>query len=369
MKKTLALIIILASMLSLAACGNEDYPPVASTSEESEVVMTVTYEGEKYEVKYELYRALFLNLRETVDGGDATVWTGENKDEYINKIDSLIKARAAEIYAVLHIADEIGIDVYSKEYDDYVSEFVRATVEDDVFADSEIKVFDGDYDKYLAHLASLNLNYSVQDLLIRYSLATSEIYTYYAGNLGTEDFVENTQIGKIKYTKEDVLKFYESDECVRILRLTPPEHYTDARVSEIRAALVEAAKVCEGAVAGYMINHTTTAGPDVENGELIAKHSHDREYYGALVDTAFATAQGTVSEVITIYADNREAATIIYRAEKNSLHFEKCYDDVVSVYLQNEVGKIIDTDTLAIAEGLTATAKLKSLDRSAISMP
>ena len=83
MKKFTALLIIVTLLLSLISCGDEEYPPVQSSELEKQVVMTVEYDGEKYDVKYELYRALFLNLRESVDGGDSSVWSGENKAEYI----------------------------------------------------------------------------------------------------------------------------------------------------------------------------------------------------------------------------------------------------------------------------------------------
>ncbi len=368
MKKLLAIFIILASILSLASCGG-GYSPVASTDEESRVVMTVSYEGEKYEIKYELYRALFLNLRKSVDGGDASVWTGDNKDDYISKIDELIKARAAEIYATLHIADKIGIDVYSAEYDELVSEYIAASVEGGFFGETEITGFDGNYEKYLAYLASINLNYSVQDLLIRYALATEDVFLYYAGNLGDKDFVEQTQIGKLEYTREDVYAFYDSDECARVLRITLPDHYTTERIAEIQATLTEKAKIGESAVLAYMIQHTTAGATDIKNGEVIAHHSHDKEYYGDLVDAAFSTKPGHVSDVITIFSGTKDSYTIIYRTEKNALHFNTCYDDIVSVYLQNEIGKIIDTDAENIKNGFTPKDILNELDRSKISMP
>ncbi len=368
MKKILALFIILSSLLSLVACG-EDYPPVASTDEESKVVMTVTYEGEKYEIKYELYRALFLNLRESVDGGDAAVWSGNDREEYISRIDSLIKARAAEIYATLHVADKIGVNVYSNQYDDKVKEYIRLSVEGGIVGDTEITGFKGDYEKYLAYLSSININYSVQDLLIRYSLATEEIFKHYAGNLDSEEFVEDAGIGALEYTREDVLEFYESDECVRILRaFLPTKYYTATRAAEIRAKIAEKAKIGEDAVAAQMIQHTTTGASDVKNGDLIARHSLDREYYSELIDTAFSTEMREVSDVINIVTGEEDGYLILYRTEKNGLHFEECYDSIVAVYLQNEIGKIIDTAAAAIADGIKNTATLDSLDRSKISM-
>ena len=369
MKKILALFILLASILSFTSCG-EKYPPVASTKEEEAVVMTVTYEGEKYDIRYELYRALFLNLRDEVDGGDRSVWTGENKAEYIDRIDSLIKTKAAEIYAVFHIADKIGVDVYSKEYDEQVAEYVRASVEGGIFGDTEIVGFEGDYQKYIDYLSSINLNYSVQDLLIRYTMASDDIFKYYAGNLGTEDFVGNTDIGNLEYTKDDVLAFYNSDDCVRVLRaFLPDKYYTAARAEEIRLTLIEKAKISEDAVAAYIIQHTTTGATDIKNGDVIAEHSLDREYYSELIDAAFSTEMHGVSEVIKIVTGSEDGYLIIYRAEKNSLHFDNCYDDIATVYAHNEIGKIIDTTCTQMAEIINATDALVKIDRATISMP
>ena len=114
MKKIVCLILTLVSIFMLAACKEEKYPPVASTEEEKQTVMTISFEGEKYNVRYELYRALFLTLKESVDKNDDSVWNGENKDKYINEIDTLIKERVSEIYSTFHLCKKLGIDVYSK---------------------------------------------------------------------------------------------------------------------------------------------------------------------------------------------------------------------------------------------------------------
>ena len=89
MKKRFAALILIFSIiasisLSLVSCG-EKYEPVESTAEEKRTVMTISYDGEKYKVPYELYRAFFLQLKPVVDGGNADVWTGENKDEYFTE--------------------------------------------------------------------------------------------------------------------------------------------------------------------------------------------------------------------------------------------------------------------------------------------
>ena len=61
MKKLIAVILLMASIFSLASCGDERYDPVESSDVEKTVVMTLKIEDETYNVRYELYRALFLN--------------------------------------------------------------------------------------------------------------------------------------------------------------------------------------------------------------------------------------------------------------------------------------------------------------------
>lgn len=369
MKRIIALLIAAASLIMLISCDGSDYPPVKSTDEEARVVMSVNYENKSYEVKYELYRALFLSLHAEVDNGDFSVWSGDNKDEYIEKIDGIIKARVAEIYAAFHVCSKIGVNVYSSDFDKKVKENIATSVEGGYIGLTEIKGFEGDYDKYLASLTEMGLNYSVQDLLIRYSLATEEIYKYYAGTLDSEEFLENAASGALKYTAEEVLEFYNSQDCVRVIRaFLPKEYFSADRAQKIRDTIEEKSKKGESDVANYIIGQTTTGASDVKNGEIIAKHNLDKQYYSELIETAFALEAFETSGVIDINTGYENAYVIIYRTTKSNTHYTECYDAIANAYVQNEIGKIIDTAAVSIEENLKATDALNSLDRSAISM-
>lgn len=369
MKKIIALLIAAATLVMLISCGDSDYPPVKSTEEEARVVMSVNYEKEKYEVKYELYRALFLSLHSEVDNGDFSVWSGDDKDAYIEKMDEIIKARVSEIYAAFHICSKIGIDVYSSDFDKKVKEYIATSVEGGYIGGTEVKGFEGDYDKYLASLKEMGLNYSVQELMIRYSLATEEIYKYYAGTLDSEEFLENAVSGALKYTAEDVLAFYNSPDCVRVIRaFLPKEYFSAERAENIRAEIAEKAKKGETDVANYIIGQTTTGSTDIKNGEIIAEHNLDKQYYSELIKCAFELDAFEVSEVIQINTGYEDAYIILYKTVKSNTHYTECYDNIANAYVQNEIGKIIDTAAISIEENLKATDALSSLDRSAISM-
>ena len=149
MKRFIVLVmILLMSVPSLASCKKETtYDPVPSTEEESRVVMTFTYGSKTYSVKYELYRALFLNLKDDVSGGDDSVWESDNKQEYIDRINTLIASRAAHIYGVFKVASDLGIDLYSDSVDDTIQEYIKDSVE----GSDSLEGY-GSYNAYLAAL-------------------------------------------------------------------------------------------------------------------------------------------------------------------------------------------------------------------------
>ncbi|MBE6645365.1 MAG: hypothetical protein E7612_08325 [Ruminococcaceae bacterium] len=368
MKKIAAFIMLTVLLFSFISCGDEDYPPVESSDLESQVAMTIEYDGKKYDVKYELYRALFLNMRESVDGGDTSVWSGENKQEYIARIDELIKARIADIYSVLHIAKKIGIDPYSSEFDKTVSEFIKVSVNGGYYDGQKIEGFGGDYDKYLESLKEMNMNYSVQDLLLRYNVASIRVFEYYAGYMQGE-FLEQTVQGKLEYTSEDVRNFYFSDDCARVLRAyLPKDYFSETRAAQIREKIIEKANYGDESVANYIIGVSSTAASDVINGEIIGRHNLDEIYYSELEKAAFELSYFSVSELLEVSSDYENGYVIIYKTNKTDEHFESCIDSVTSVYVQNEIGKIIDTAIDAMIDSIKITDFLSNLNRAAISI-
>ncbi len=365
MKKTIALLLCLITLFSLVSCGDKDYPAVESTDEEKRVVMTISVGKNKYDIRYELYRALFLNIKDSIDGGDPSVWTGDEKDKYIKIADELVAQRAAEIYSAFKVAEDIGIDVYSKDFEKDIQKYIKVSVEGGNAGTTTLLGFGGDYSKYLASLKEMNLNYSVSVLLIRYSLALNAINAYYAGDIDNGQ-LGAVGIGALKYTEEDILAFYESSECVRVLRAFLPKDYISAtRAEEIRDTV--ATKNGEDEVGNYMISVTLEAA-DLKNGLLIAKHNLNRSYYGEMTDAAFALSSFETSEVIEINTGTDSGYVILYRTVKSDEYFENCLEDIINAYVQNEIGKILDMAAEEFFKAVAATEYLEGLDRSSISM-
>ncbi len=352
----------------LSSCS-ENYPPIESSEEENRVVMTLRFEEEKYDVKYELYRALFLTLKPSVDGGDDSVWSGSDKQKYIDEINQKIIARVSDIFSVFSIAKEIGIDVYSKSYDKQVKTLVKASVEGGIVGDLSYEGFGGDYEKYLNSLKEIYLNYSVQDLMMRYALATEEIYYYYRGDINND-----ANLGNLSYTKDDVKAFYDSEDSVRIRRLflsSDSPSFTTERVQEIREKI--AAATTEEEVIYLMINYSLTAdtGSEMKNGTIVGKHNLDSFYYQDFTDAAFTIPYFGTSEPIKVSTTINDGYFILYKTRKESTHFEECYEEIRNVYVENRIGEILDARRDALASGATdslASSFFESLDYSKITM-
>ena len=380
MKKILAILIVLTTVFSLAACKKnkaKEYPPVQSTEEEARTVMTLSIDGKTYEVKYELYRAFFLTYKSQVDGGDPSVWTGENKAEYVERINAIILDNVTEIYAAFAICERIGFDAYSKDVENKIKENIRISVEGGSYGSTTVPGY-ASYDEYLAALKSANLNYSVQTLFLRYAIAVDAIDTYYIGTASTDDVNYDMTLGALQYTREDVKSFYDSENCVRVLRASFQKLVSGdplATAEALKESLVAAAdseytlEAKEKAVFDAIVKSGRFSnGAEIENGYVIGRYNLDRSYYGDMTSAAFSLEEGEVSEPISIVTNTEDTYYVIYRTYKSDAHFEANYDSIRYVYLMNYVGEI----TYSVADELAASVSysdyLKNINHSEIGM-
>ena len=378
MKKIIAILLAVAALLSLAACKkSKDYPPVQSTDEEARTVMTLSVDGKTYEVKYELYRAFFLTYKSSVDGGDESVWTGENKAEYIARIDEMIINRVSEIYSAFALCERIGFDVYSRDVEKKIKENVRISIEGGSYGSVALDGY-GSYDAFLEALKGMNLNYSVQVLLLRYSIAIDAIDTYYIGTASSDDVSFDMSLGALEYTEDDVRNFYYSDDCARVLRANFRKEisYTPLEMAEnLRDKLRSAAdskdtfEDKEKAVFTAIISsnlYSNTA--EIRDGYVIGKYNLERSYYGAMTDAALSLEEGEVSEPIEVVSDVENSYYVLYKSHKSEEHFESNYNDVRYVYLMNRVGEITSEVIDALKASVSYTDVLRNIDHSAIKM-
>lgn len=372
MKKIISVLLILLTLLSLASCTEEKYEPVASTEEESRTVMTLWYNNKPYEVKYELYRAFFLTYRDSVDGGDRSVWSSDGKDKYIEEIDRMILDSIIEIYSTLALAESLGIDPYSADVEADIKEYVRISVEGGDMLGASYPGY-GSYEAYLAAIKALYLNYSTQTLLFRYSITADLINDYYLGELDEED-IKNGElsVGTLECTEDDVRSFYFSDECVRVLRTFVSEEMDinhKQRAERVREAIAAVADRGESAVRDAMIgNGSTTSVPELEEGFVMGKYNLVSSVYGELTDEAFRIAEGEVGNVVTVHDGSQLLHYILYRAEKSEEHLTKNYASIAYIYLKNTVGLYYKNCADAMRASVSTSELLRGLDRSLITM-
>lgn len=373
MKKIIAALLVLTALFSLSACKNKYYA-VESTEEESRTVMTMSVDGKTYDVPYELYRAFFLTYKSLVDGGNADVWSGEGKDEYVNRINGMIIERIADIYATFAICQRIGFDPYSKSVEKQIKEEIKQIVEEKT-DEAELDGKDYGYEDYLAELKSNHLNYSVQTLMIRYSIAIGAVNDYYIGTASPDDVNYGMKLGALEFTEDDVKAFYFGDGCARVLISSFQKIITDTpeqKAESIRNALTEAAaseytpEEKEAAVFNAIIRSGFFSnGAEIENGYVLGKYNLDKRYYGDMTNAVFGIDEGEVTAPISIVTAEENSYYVIYRSYKSQEHFEANYNEVLYVYLTNRVGEITHT----VVEELTKSATFtEALDHSKIGM-
>lgn len=367
MKKVTGLILILSMLFitSLTSCG-EDYPPVESSKEEATVLFTLDIGGEDYDVKYELYRAFFLTYQSEVDGGDRTVWSGENKADYVARINEIIIPKIANIYATINLAEKIGVNFSSSEVDDKVEEFIRISVEGGIYNGEEVSGY-GSYDDYLAALKSTNLNYSVQVLLYHYAIAQSAIAEHYIGTLNEDNLTPDATEGHLEYTRDDVKAFYDSDECVRVLRAFIQDSVeAEERAQNLHAKMLAADDTASVSLA--IIQNTFMSEKEALCGMIIGRHTLDSNNYAEMTETAFELEVGEVSDVLKIMTGDQNGYHILYRAEKSDAHFNDYYVNVLDAYLNQKIGEMINDGALDSLSDVEYKSAYHSLDYGSISM-
>ncbi len=370
MRKIICILLIISSVLTLFACVYE-YPAVQSTEEEKRTVLSIDTDIEDYDVPYEVYRAVFLTLKPSIDNGDDNVWTNpDTKDSVRELAHSAVKEKIAEIYAAFYLAKKNGIiDPYSDDVERKIDEYIKIGVEGGIIDGADIVGHGGDYDKYLAALKEINLNYNAHVLMYRYRIVMSEIYKYYLGE-SDEVLGENHLGSNLNFTKDDVKAFYNSDECVRLIPAYIEAKYSNSldRATTVRDGILARKDQGETAVKNYINSQLLTDPYGMDCGLIIGRYSLERGVYRALTDSAFELSENGVSEIVEVKAE-QVGYYVLYKAQKSESNFENYYSDILTVYLNNSVGELYDAAYNTVLSSLSDTDYIKGLDFSTIRMP
>ena len=349
MKKIISWLLLLSTLLTLVSCKDAEYPPVESSKKESQVLMKISVGRTSYEVRYELYRAFYLTLREEY---------GETLSEQDSEeLESRVLDNIYNIYTTFALCEEYGIDLYSKAIEKQIESFIRVSVEGGLLDSFEIEGFDS-YEEYLASLRELYLNYSVQVLLFRYTIGMTAIEAHYPEVDGIQQNV----------TKDEVRAFYDREDTCRYLSLyLSSDYYSDARIQEIRNSIAELGT--ETAVAQKMLNYSASlAAEEMFAGRIITPYNLDDLLYGNLTRVAVELEIGQTSRPVAAFNSQNRGYFILHRVEKSDAHFENSFNTIAREYVNDKIGRDLAQLNKELREHTTFFAAYELLDRASISM-
>lgn len=356
-----AILLILSTVLITLSCG-DPYPPVKSTEEEARTVMTLTHAGETYDVKYELYRAFLIPLRDEMAKGLSDPWSGEAGEARRGALLEAVDARVLEIYTTFALCRELKIDLYDKKTEQAIDEYIRLDIEGDGSYEGY-----GSYDAYLAALKEQYLNYATAELLLRYSLGLEALYTHY---IGTYDYISATyRDSALTVTDADVDAFYAAEDTARVMLIELPLGvYTDEEITLTHETLSRLlAEEGEAAMTAWLLRHTAIA-ESVTRGEILSPYTLDPLFYGEVTSTALALSEGSLSDPITVRSDELNSVYLIYRMDKPASYLEDNRHTVDETYRYHLVGRELDRVRRSLEDSMTVTDLLRSLDVTAVTM-
>ena len=259
-------------------------------------------------------------------------------------------ASVSEIYAMLAACRAVGIDPFSEEIDDAVTEQVKLTVEG---AAVDGVIFPG-YDSYDDYLEAIRKEYHMNDavarLMIRYGICEERLIDYY----------ENQST----YTDADVTAFFMSEDCIRVVWISRSasdggfgNEFSAEDVRAFNLDLVTSAR--EYLLQGNddkACQLTTSPNPKT----YLGRHTLDRAYYAELVDTAYALPIGAVSDIMDL---GSEGFHVIKRLEKSAADLDSVgvFNAVTSVYLYDLLMSDVLSRAATLLEGATYTDAYRAL--------
>lgn len=309
-RSLMAICLLLTLVVSLTACGSGGYREVKSKRAWRKTVLTI--DGE--DVSFELLRFYFFRHTSELDGGDASLWSGDGAAELTKKALDLAVTDVCELYALFDVCRSYGIDPERDDIDALVNEYVTYDVDGGSPDGSTLVTgFGGDYDKYLESLRELHLTDTVNRLLYRYAACLKVLNAY----------IQNGAEGRATAADDELRDFLRSDDCVHANYAELQKvAYTRERAEELHAQM----KAAEGNLTklGELVTHHRPTAENPRSGEYYSRYATDATN-AALYNLIFSLRPGEVSDLIEI----GDSYYIYYGMEKDAQA-----DDIRSLYLE-----------------------------------
>lgn len=350
LRGVLLALVCCALLVSLVGCGEGYYDPIKSSSLER----TKVFETQEYEVAYELVRYVFMAHIDEFDGGDRSLWAGENASTLWQTAWDKILPELLELYATFDICKTWGIDPYGDAIDNTVEQYIKADIDGGYVSGQYIEGL-GSVDAYKEALAKTYSTDAVRRLYYRYSACLAALYSY---------VVENGAEGKVSVTDDQLLSYLAGDDYAHINRVyipfinQPGDNFQEKRqsaydvVSRLRSKLLLASSYDE-MVRTAFINSYSTDGAMVdydqaEYGLWLGKYTTDSAYNRQLYDVIFSIKPGEISDII----ETSTGFYVVYGMEKDTtcLDIPRLKEMVRNLYVEEGYNKQI-FDQIATLKG------------------
>ena len=332
--RILSLTLMAALLLPLLfGCG---YRPVKSTKWES----TPVFSFGEYTVNTETLHAFFMSKCNDIPGFSASYFSGSNGNERFATVLASAVQEIAGIYAMFAVCSSVGIDPFTEEIDDEITEYVKTSVEGGQLGDHVIRGFES-YDDYLEYIrANYYMNDAVNRLMIRYALCEEKLDAYYKTSY--------------RYSEADVTAFFESDDCIRITWVNRQGNSAGLGLADNLDLLTRARDYLAAGNYDMAIQYSLSEMTDFYMG----RYTLDPLYYGELIAAAYDLEVGEVSSIM----DLGSLGYFAFRKRiKDSADLSAHYEQIVALYLGDAMYGKIEEKQNALLSSISYTEYYHSL--------
>ncbi len=288
-----SLILLLACLFTFTACSDDGYyDPIDSTWKEEEVVIEL---GED-EVRYELFRYLFMSHIDEFDGGNRNAWSGAEADKMWQVAKEVVAKDICDIYAVFKICRKYGIDPESEVVEKQINDYIVLDIDGGYTGDGKLVTGYGTIEKYEE---AIRKNYStdaVHRLLYRYMICLELLDSY---------IVDNRDKGTIDVTDEKLTDMLESGNVTHINRVFVAfENFDDnheaarEQIEALYQNLLDANGNYNIMVETAFKNTIADIGTDPALGWWFGKNSTSESDFPDYYNAIFHTPEGEISDII-----------------------------------------------------------------------
>ncbi len=330
-----ALLVLVGSLASLTSCDDEFYDPIKSSSRDRKVIAEL---GEE-EVKFELFRYIFMSRQDEYDGGDRSRWQGADADALWQAAKADVIDEICEIYAVFEVARKWGIDPYGENIDRAVNISIAADIDGGMMADGTPIAGYGSVEAYKEALQKNHCTDAVRRLLFRYKACLESLDSY---------IVDNHAQGKATVTDEQLLAFAASDACTHVNRaFVSFESFLDnreaalQRIETLHRDLIAANGNYDIMVEKVFSKNLAAVEGNPADGVWYGRLSTDAKDYPDYHNAIFSVSAGEISDVI----EEWDGFYIVYGMGKTvDLGYPPTRDALTALYFEEQYwGQIRET--------------------------